>query len=82
MVSCNEYDYIELACLYQYSVKLTMKVGAPITGIARDTVRNENRQECILISRNEIDTAVEFSGISKLEVLTENEHFTEVVFNS
>ena len=50
MVSCTEYDYLELACLYHYSVKLTMKVGAPITGIALDTTHNENSQECILIS--------------------------------
>ncbi|WP_246747355.1 Rho-binding antiterminator, partial [Vibrio cholerae] len=27
MVSCSQYDYIELACLFHLPVKLTMKSG-------------------------------------------------------
>ncbi len=82
MVICSEYDHIELVCLYQFPVKLTMKSGESITGIARDTLRNSSREECILISVNKIEKTVELNGISKLEVLIENDHFTEIVFDS
>jgi Rho-binding antiterminator len=80
MITCSEYDYIELACLFHYPVKLTMKAGESITGIARDTVRNAGREECLLISVNKIERSIVLTDISKLEVLIENDHFTEIVF--
>ena len=55
MLSCQQYDYIEIACMYHYPVKLTMKSGTIVQAKALDTARNEDRQECIkvLIDENE-----------------------------
>jgi len=80
MVVCSEYDHIELVCLYQFPIRLTMKEGAPITGIALDTSRNESSKECIKISSNKIEILVELDGICQLEVLVKNPHFAKVVF--
>ena len=80
MISCSEYDYIEIVCLFRYPVKLTMKVGESIKGVALDALRNESRNECIKLNTNETDMLVELDGISKLEVLIDNPHFTEVIF--
>ena len=80
MISCNEYDYIEIVCLYRYPVKLTMKVGESIKGVALDTSRNESKNECIKLNTNETEILVELDGISKLEVLIDNPHFSEVIF--
>lgn len=52
MISCNEYDYIEIVCLYRYPVRLTMKVGESIKGVALDTSRNESKNECIKLNAN------------------------------
>jgi len=81
MVSCSEHDYIEVACLYRYPVKLTMKAGEPVTGIALDTARNEAREECIKINADETEVLVELNGIAKIEALVENKYFTEIVFD-
>ena len=80
MISCNEYDYIEIVCLYRYPVRLTMKVGESIKGVALDTSRNESKNECIKLNANEAEILVELDGISKLEVLIDNPHFSEVIF--
>jgi Rho-binding antiterminator len=80
MISCSEYDYIEIVCLFLYPVKLTMKVGGSIKGVALDALHNESRNECIKLITNETDMLVELDGISKLEVLIDNPHFTEVIF--
>ncbi|MDD9197419.1 Rho-binding antiterminator [Aliivibrio sp. S3MY1] len=80
MISCNEYDYIEIVCLYRYPVKLTMKVGESIKGVALDTSRNESKNECIKLNTNETEILVELDGISKLEVLVDNPHFSKVIF--
>ena len=80
MISCNEYDYIETVCLYRYPVRLTMKVGESIKGVALDTSCNESKNECIKLNANETEILVELGAISKLEVLIDNPHFSEVIF--
>lgn len=80
MISCNEYDYIEIVCLYHYPIKLTMKNGEEISGIAQDTKRNGQRQECIQMTIADKPTLVLLEAISKLQVCVENPHFNEVVF--
>ncbi|MGX9419057.1 Rho-binding antiterminator [Vibrio sp. RC27] len=80
MIDCNEYDYIELSCLYRFPVRLTMKEGDCIEGIARDTVRNASRHECIKLSSNNDDILIELESILKLEVLIDNPHFSQVTF--
>ncbi|MDV7104619.1 Rho-binding antiterminator [Vibrio sp. TH_r3] len=80
MITCQEYDYVEVACLYRYPVRLTMKSGEILQGIALDTSRNENRKECIKISRNEIDMLIELDSIFKLQILADNPNFSEIIF--
>ncbi len=80
MISCGEYDYIEIVCMYRYLIRLTMKSGESIEGVAIDTKRNESGNECIKVMVGETATLVELDGILKLSVLVENPHFTEVNF--
>lgn len=80
MISCSDYDYIEIACMCRYPVKLTMKVGQPLEGIALDTARDEINNECLKLNVKETDILVILDEINKLEVLVENPHFSEVVF--
>lgn len=80
MISCSEYDYIEIVCLYRYPIRLTMKAGEAVEGVALDTLRNEQRNECIKVDVGEDGQLIELSEILKLEVLIENPHFTEITF--
>ena len=78
MISCDQHDYVEIACLYRYVVKLTLKSGAEVQGIAMDTRRNAQREECLVLSQDE--NLIVLDSIAKMEVLVENPHFKEVFF--
>ncbi len=80
MISCQLHDYIEIVCLYRYPVKLILKNGSIIEGVALDTVLDENRQECIKLKSEKAVTRVILEDVSVLEVCTENPHFRSVSF--
>lgn len=81
MVSCNQYDYIEIACMYKFPLLLTLKSGVIMTGIALDTQRNERREECLKLTINDIDNFVVLDTIAKIKVTIDNPHFHEVSFD-
>jgi len=80
MISCNQYDYIEIVCLYQYEILLTLKSGESIQGIAIDTKRDDDKQECILINLDSGSKLVVLDELVSLEVLTQNPKFKMVTF--
>ncbi len=75
MISCNDYDYIEIACLYHYPVRLHLKSGVYVEGNALDTARNADKQECIKVSMNGLEHMVVLDDLHELEVLVDNPHF-------
>ena len=82
MISCEEYDYIEIACLYRYPIKLTMSEGKQVKGVALDTRRNSKNEECIQVGINtDYTELVVLDDILKLEACVDNPHFSEVVFS-
>lgn len=81
MISCSNYDYIEIVCLYRYLIKLELKNGKIIEGTALDTKRDENKTECIEMEIDNSRALVNLDEISKLTVLVENPNFKEVVFS-
>jgi Rho-binding antiterminator len=74
MISCHQYDYIEIACMYHYPVALTLKSGSIIKGIAIDTVRNEARQECIKIQTHEGEVLIVLDDIAKVAAYLKTLH--------
>lgn len=81
MISCSDYDYIEIVCLYHYPICLVMKSGDIINGTALDTQRNEDRVECIKISSDDTEVLVILDDIAMLKVCVGNPHFNEVYFS-
>lgn len=80
MISCNQHDYIEIVCMYHYPLKLTMKSGAEIHGVALDTIRNKSKDECIKIESAGDEKLIILSEIKQLEVTQDNPHVQKVVF--
>jgi Rho-binding antiterminator len=77
MLSCSEYDAIELVCLFHYPIKLIMKQGAEIQGIAVDTQPNER----LKIDVSGISRLVDLKDIATLQVCIDNPHISELNFN-
>ncbi|WP_457749238.1 Rho-binding antiterminator [Sulfurimonas sp.] len=78
MISCQHYDYIEIACMYHYTIKLTMKSGAVVEGKAVDTARDTNHQECIKIDVNNVKKLIVLDEIKILESTLKNPYFQTV----
>ncbi|WP_062063331.1 Rho-binding antiterminator [Cellvibrio sp. OA-2007] len=80
MISCNQHDHIEIVCMYHYPIKLTLKSGDIIQGIAQDTQRNDHRDECIKIDMNGVERLVVLEEIKTLEVTVDNPHLQKIGF--
>ncbi|MBY7731554.1 Rho-binding antiterminator [Vibrio splendidus] len=82
MISCNDYDYIEIVCMHRYPIKLTMKSGEQLTCVALDTKRNQAREECIKVSVEGQEQLVMLTEITDLEVSVDNPHFQHKSFKT
>lgn len=81
MISCNLYDYIEIACMHKYSVRITLKDARVIEGVATDTSLDSNRNECIKIQQGSQTFLVILQEIAELEVPEQNPHFNHISFS-
>lgn len=80
MISCDQHDYIELVCMYQYPVRLTTKSDHVIQGTALDTNRNEQGDECIKLQAAGSEKLVALNDLKKLEVTEDNPHVQVIHF--
>lgn len=78
-ISCELHDYLEIACLYGYQIRLTLKNGQLVEGKAIDTLTSTDKREYLVIE-NEQKQPIETREIQNLQVLTPNAKFSEVVF--
>ncbi|HCF4213541.1 TPA: Rho-binding antiterminator [Pseudomonas aeruginosa] len=81
MISCNDYDYIEIACTYQYPIILTLKSGEIIHCSAKDTSLNNEREECIKVEVGDAERLVVLDEVKIMEAKVDNPHFQSVRFN-
>jgi Rho-binding antiterminator len=77
-IACDLHDYIEIACLYGYQVRLTLKDKRIVEGRALNIVTEEKR-EFLLLDQNSIGK-IALDQLAKLQVLTPQARFTEVIF--
>ncbi|MGR8931552.1 MAG: Rho-binding antiterminator [Gammaproteobacteria bacterium] len=78
-IACQLHDYIEIACMYRYRVRLTLRNHEILEGTAVDTITTAQKRECLVID-NGLKQPVDLNQLKKLEVLTPNARFREVVF--
>lgn len=81
MISCENYDYIELVCTYRYPIVLHLRSGESVAGVGIDTSVNEQREECITLVANGSHLMVPLNQIAELEVTVDNPHISKVEFD-
>jgi Rho-binding antiterminator len=79
-ISCELHDYLEIACLYGYRVKLTLKDHQIIEGKALDVLTTVEKREYLVIDSGHEQQQIESNQLSKMQVLTANAKFKEVAF--
>jgi Rho-binding antiterminator len=79
-ISCELHDYLEIACMYGYRVRLTIKNHQTIEGKAIDTVTTAEKREYLVIENGHEQQQIELKQLVKMEVLTPKAKFKNVSF--
>jgi Rho-binding antiterminator len=79
VISCELHDFVEVACMYKYQLRLTLKNGEVIEGKAVD-ILSVNQQERLVVDDSGEKKQVDLMVLAKMQVLTPNAKFSEVVF--
>ena len=79
-ISCELHDYLEIACMYGYRVKLTIKGHQTIEGKAIDTLNTAEKREYLVIDNGHEQQQIELNQLVKMEVLTPDAKFKKVSF--
>lgn len=80
VIPCELHDFVEVACMYGYRLKLTLKNQQIIEGKAVDIVNSSENRECLVIDQDDDKRHIDLTELVKMEVLTPNARFKEVVF--
>lgn len=78
MLHCDDHDYLEIACTFRLPVRLVMKNGDRLEGVAMDTGYTPDRQECLLLEADGNRKPVLMAQIKTLIALQDNPHFSVV----
>ncbi len=83
-IDCNLYDYVEIACLYRYPVRIATTTGDIVTGTAATTTidRDENgdKVEYLELDVDGSPARIRLDSLSVLEPLVEDARFGKVRF--
>lgn len=80
IIDCELHDYIEVACMYGYQVRLVLKNQQIIEGQAKDIVTTAEKREFLVIENEQGRQQVELITLDKMQVLTANAKFNEISF--
>lgn len=79
MISCQQYDYIELACLKRLKVTIEMKDGDVVRGRCENTAIVD-KQECLVLEQESQAVTVLLAEITSISADTDNPYFTTLRF--
>ncbi len=80
MISCANHDYIEIACMYRFEIRLVLKNGQVEQGKAFQTTLNKNKEECLVLETQAANKLIVLEPVVSIEAVTENPHFGKVGF--
>ena len=80
MISCANHDYIEIACMYHFEMRLILENGQIVQGKASLTALNENKEECLALEIQSGSELIVLQQVVSIEAVTENPHFGKVSF--
>ncbi len=79
-IDCGLYDYIEIACLYRYVLRISTRDGEILTGTALDTEIADDKSECLKLSSESGVRRVRLDHLLSIEPLTADARFGRVEF--
>ncbi|MBU3003349.1 Rho-binding antiterminator [Paraglaciecola arctica] len=79
-IACDLYDYLEIACMYRYQVRVTLKSGEVLVGVPKTTVIEDKKELLLLECESNQPQKIATLNLKTMEVLTANAKFTRIEF--
>jgi len=79
-MKCDDYDYIEIACMHHYPLRLKLRQNLEVEGIALDTHIDDRRQECLKLRTGTDIESIVLDDIKTITVCIDNPHFQTILF--
>jgi Rho-binding antiterminator len=80
MISCQTHDYIEIACLYGFQIRLQLNDGSTRQGKAITTETGSDKREWLILEQAAGRTRIDLQHIKSMLSLTPNMHFEQIDF--
>lgn len=81
-LSCELYDYIELACLHRYQLLIELEDGRQLEARAMDTETDRNKEEFLLVHSEAGRERLRLDQIAAITPLTEGAYFGRVLLGN
>ena len=79
-IECSLYDHIEIACLYQYDIEITLTDDSVLIGKAIDTKVDTAKIEYLILKIESGNQLIRLDTIKSIIVITENALFDQIRF--
>lgn len=80
-MSCNLYDYLEIACMRGYRLDIELKDGARLVAKALTTRTSSEKEEFILLETDDGQQEIRLDQLLAITPLDANAQFGRVVFS-
>ena len=81
-IACELFDYIEIACMFSYQVKLVLRDHSVVEGKALTTEITADKQEMLIIqNKDETKLSINTATLASMTVLTAGARFNQVTFD-
>lgn len=81
-IACELFDYIEIACMYSYRIRVSVENGKELIGVAR-TTQIKHKVEYLVLATTEQKGELNYintAEITHISVLSENTKFKDISF--
>lgn len=77
---CDQHDYLEIACTYRLHVRLALRSGERVEGLAVDTGYSADRRECLVLAQAGVRLELPMAELVWMEQVDGQQYFERVVF--
>lgn len=78
-IQCDYHDYVEIACMFGYEVRVATTDGQLLSGLALDT-QSDGNSEFLVLKAPDRRFLIRLSAVTSFEALTEGARFGKLRF--
>ena len=80
-INCRIYDHIEMVCLYQYEIEITLIDDSVLIGKAINTKSDTEKIEYLVVKTQFDNQLIRLDTIKSISVITQNAVFDQIRFD-